>query len=91
MSPEVLAHLPRVVRDAYLAAVADGVGTVFLWAVPVAALVFVVAWLIKEVPLRGAAPAQVSASSGTAGERNGALAPAASTNSLSTVGSTISS
>ena len=91
MSPEVLAHLPKVVRDAYLAAVADGVGTVFLWAVPVAVLVFVVAWLIKEVPLRGAAPAQVSASSGTAGERNGALVPAASSNSLSTVGSTISS
>jgi EmrB/QacA subfamily drug resistance transporter len=91
MSPEVLAQLPKVVRDAYLAAVADGVGTVFLWAVPVAVLVFLVAWLIKEVPLRGAAPAQVSASSGSAVDRNGALVPAASTNPLSTVGSTISS
>jgi EmrB/QacA subfamily drug resistance transporter len=91
MSPEVLAHLPGVVRDAYLTAVADGVGTVFLWAVPVAALVFVVAWLIKEVPLRGAAPSQVSAPSGNAGERNGALVASANSNSLSTVGSTISS
>lgn len=91
MSPEVLAHLPSVVRGAYLAAVADGVGTVFLWAVPVAALVFVVAWVLKEVPLRGAAPAQVSAPSGNAAERNGAPPVLVNTNSLSTVGSAISS
>jgi hypothetical protein len=26
---------------------------VFLWAVPAAAVVFVLAWLVKEIPLRG--------------------------------------
>jgi EmrB/QacA subfamily drug resistance transporter len=80
-SPAILAQLPAVVHDAYLHAVADGVGTVFLWAVPVAVLVFLVAWFVKEVPLRGSAtPPQVSASKGSAGERNGALAAVADTN-----------
>jgi hypothetical protein len=30
---------------------------VFVWAVPSAVLIFVLAWFIKEVPLRGRAPA----------------------------------
>jgi len=33
--------------------ISHGVDTIFLWAAPAAALVFLLAWLIKEIPLRG--------------------------------------
>jgi hypothetical protein len=39
-------------------AIAHAVQVVFLWAAPAAVLVFLLALLIKEVPLRGRAPAQ---------------------------------
>ncbi|MGH3395718.1 MAG: hypothetical protein ACRDPO_13620 [Streptosporangiaceae bacterium] len=34
---------------------------VFIWAVPTAALVFVLAWLIREIPLRGRSEAPAEA------------------------------
>jgi len=37
--------------------IAHAVQGVFVWAVPAAAIIFVLAWFIKEVPLRGRAPA----------------------------------
>ncbi len=39
------------------AQVAHAIQGVFLWAAPSAILLFVLAWFIKEVPLRGSAPA----------------------------------
>ena len=31
---------------------------VFIWAAPAAGLVFLLAWFVKEVPLRGRAPSE---------------------------------
>ena len=36
-------------------AIAHAIDGVFIWAVPAAILVFVLAWFIKEVPLRSSA------------------------------------
>ena len=47
--------LPSDVRSVVTAAYADSLHVVFVWAVPVAALGFVVALLLKEVPLRDTA------------------------------------
>jgi EmrB/QacA subfamily drug resistance transporter len=47
--------LPDSIRPTVTAAYADSLHVVFLWAVPVAALGFVVALLLKEVPLRDTA------------------------------------
>ncbi|NUS12768.1 MAG: MFS transporter [Streptomyces sp.] len=51
--PKAIAGLPPVVKTPVLHAYAQAITTVFLWAVPVAALGFVMAWLLKEQPLRG--------------------------------------
>ncbi|RCG23514.1 MFS transporter [Streptomyces diacarni] len=53
-----LAKLPDAVRMAYEHAVADGTHVVFLVSAGVAALAFVAAWFIKEVPLKGATAQQ---------------------------------
>jgi EmrB/QacA subfamily drug resistance transporter len=60
LSPGAVQHLPAQLRDAVLFAISHGVQTVFLWAAPASVIVFALAWLIKEIPLRGAAdmPAQ---------------------------------
>jgi hypothetical protein len=51
-SPAVLAHLPAVIRDGYIAGYAKALHTVFLWATPLSALGFVLSLFLKEVPLR---------------------------------------
>ncbi|GAA4200105.1 MDR family MFS transporter [Actinocatenispora rupis] len=56
LTPEVLAKMPSAVHDAYLHAFSGAMGSVFWWALPAAALVFLLAWLVKQVPLRGSAP-----------------------------------
>jgi hypothetical protein len=38
-------------------AISHAVQSVFVWAVPSAVVVFALAWFVKEVPLRGRAPA----------------------------------
>ncbi|WP_030290946.1 MDR family MFS transporter [Streptomyces katrae] len=53
-----LAKLPEAVRDAYQHAVAAGTHSAFLLGAVVAVLGFAAAWFVKEVPLRGAGPAQ---------------------------------
>ncbi|MFF3935674.1 MDR family MFS transporter [Streptomyces phaeofaciens] len=54
-SPEGLHDLPGPVADPIVQAYADTIQTVFLWTVPVAALGFVVALFLKQVPLRDSA------------------------------------
>jgi hypothetical protein len=49
-------HLPALVRTDFFVAITHAVTGVFWLVVPAAAIVFVLAWLIKEVPLRGRAP-----------------------------------
>jgi len=51
-TPALLGHLPAVVRDAFVAGYAESIQTVFLVAVPIAALAFLATWLIPQVELR---------------------------------------
>jgi EmrB/QacA subfamily drug resistance transporter len=50
--PSQLARLPAPIRDSFVTAYADALTTVFIVAAPVAALAFVLAWLLPEQPLR---------------------------------------
>jgi MFS family permease len=52
-SPAVLEKLPDFIHSAYMTAVVDALQMVFWWAVPIAAIAFIVAWFVREVPLRG--------------------------------------
>jgi EmrB/QacA subfamily drug resistance transporter len=63
MSPAALAKLPATARDLYEHAVSNGTHQVFLWGAAIAALSFLVAWFIKEVPLRGAGAPQAKGES----------------------------
>ena len=56
-NPATVNHLPLLVRHGFFVAITHAVTGVFWLVVPAAALVFGLAWLIKEVPLRGRAPA----------------------------------
>ncbi len=51
-SPDRIRALPAPIRDGVVQAVADSMHVVFLAAVPVAALAFVVVLFLKELPLR---------------------------------------
>ncbi|NGN69614.1 DHA2 family efflux MFS transporter permease subunit [Streptomyces sp. A7024] len=51
--PRAIAQLPPEVRVEALHAYSTSITDVFLYAVPVVALAFVVSWFIKEQPLRG--------------------------------------
>ncbi len=51
-SPAALAKLPPAVHHGYQQAYASSLHTVFLVAVPIAAVAFGLSWLLKEVPLR---------------------------------------
>ncbi|MGI9005715.1 MAG: MDR family MFS transporter [Streptosporangiaceae bacterium] len=53
LSPTVVQHMHGPLLQAILASISHGIDTVFLWAAPTAAIVFALAWLIKEIPLRG--------------------------------------
>ena len=57
VTPAVLAHLPAFVRDGFTAGYAETIQTVFLIAVPIAALTIAAAWLIPQVELRRWSPA----------------------------------
>jgi EmrB/QacA subfamily drug resistance transporter len=51
-SPEAIRNLPANEYNAVADGIANGVSTVFLFAVPLVALAFALAWLLKEIPLR---------------------------------------
>jgi EmrB/QacA subfamily drug resistance transporter len=55
LDPVTVNLLPAPVRHDVFLAISHAVQGVFMWAAPSAVLVFVLAWLIKEVPLRGRA------------------------------------
>jgi EmrB/QacA subfamily drug resistance transporter len=57
-SPAALARLPAPLHTAFVDAYATSLHTVFLIAVPVGALAFLLAWTLKEVPLRSTTRAQ---------------------------------
>ena len=57
LDPATVDSLPAAVKHDVFFAITHAIQGVFIWAVPAAALIFVLAWFIKEVPLRGRAPA----------------------------------
>jgi EmrB/QacA subfamily drug resistance transporter len=56
LTPTMVRKLPGNVVDAFRQAIADGNSAVFLWAAIISVSGIVVAFFIKEVPLRGSAP-----------------------------------
>lgn len=52
VDPTALGALPPAVRGAIVDAYSSTIGTVFLWAVPVAAVAFLLTWLLPEIRLR---------------------------------------
>jgi EmrB/QacA subfamily drug resistance transporter len=56
-NPATVKGLPATVQHDVFYAITYAIHGVFLWAIPAALLAFVLAWFIKEVPLRGRAPA----------------------------------
>ena len=57
LNPATVDSLPARVKHDVFFAISHAIQGVFIWALPAAALIFVLAWFIKEVPLRGRAPA----------------------------------
>jgi EmrB/QacA subfamily drug resistance transporter len=64
LDPATVNQLPAVLRHAAFVGISHAVDGVFIFAAPAAVLVFLLAWLIKEIPLRGRedAPAKPVAS-----------------------------
>ena len=62
LDPATVDKLPTVVKHDVFVAIAHAVQGVFIWALPAAVLIFVLALLIREVPLRGREPAGDTAS-----------------------------
>jgi EmrB/QacA subfamily drug resistance transporter len=62
LDPATVDRLPAVIKHDVFYAIAHAVQGVFVWALPAAVLIFVLACFIKEVPLRGRAPAGQPAS-----------------------------
>jgi EmrB/QacA subfamily drug resistance transporter len=52
VTPALLSHLPAAIHQGIVAGYAESIQTVFIWAVPVAALAFLATWLIPQVELR---------------------------------------
>ncbi|MBF6171741.1 MDR family MFS transporter [Nocardia blacklockiae] len=59
-SPQLLQRLPEQQRIPIVDAYADTIDYVFRWVVPVAVLGFLVAWFLKQVPLRDSARAEAA-------------------------------
>jgi EmrB/QacA subfamily drug resistance transporter len=51
-SPEQIRSLPPAIADAVIDALSLGLRSVFLWAVPLLVVGFVLAWFLDEIPLR---------------------------------------
>jgi EmrB/QacA subfamily drug resistance transporter len=58
LNPVVVAHMPALVQHVVFTAITQAIQEVFFFAAPAAAAVFVLAWFIKEVPLRGRGAAE---------------------------------
>ena len=80
VTPAVLSHLSAAVRHGFVTGYAESIQTVFLIAVPIAALAFLASWLIPQVELRrwtGNAPESAPASTAGALESPAVDAPSA--------------
>jgi EmrB/QacA subfamily drug resistance transporter len=57
-TPALLKHLPAAIHQGFVAGYAESIQTVFLVAVPIAALAFLATWLIPQVELKRWSPAE---------------------------------
>jgi predicted MFS family arabinose efflux permease len=57
-TPALLSHLPAAVHLGFVSGYAESIQTVFIVAVPIAALAFLATWLIPQVELRKWSPAE---------------------------------
>jgi EmrB/QacA subfamily drug resistance transporter len=74
VTPAALGHLPALVRQGFVAGYAESIQTVFLIAVPIAALAFLASWLIPQVELRRwTAPAAPAADASAAAATSAAV------------------
>ncbi|MDI9886080.1 MDR family MFS transporter [Streptomyces sp. HNM0645] len=71
-----LARLPEQVREAYQFAVASGTHSAFLLGSAIAVIGFLAAFLVKEVPLKGAGPTRTEGASAGAPEGGAKVAEA---------------
>ena len=55
INPEQIDKLPAAIHNGFIDAFSSSLHTVFLAGVPIAIVAFVLALILKEVPLRGAA------------------------------------
>jgi EmrB/QacA subfamily drug resistance transporter len=58
LDPSVLSKLPAAAQEGLLHAVAYATSSIFVWAIPIAIIVPLLAWFIREVPLRGSSDTQ---------------------------------
>jgi EmrB/QacA subfamily drug resistance transporter len=56
LDPVTVNRLPEPVKHDVFFAISHAIDGIFIWAVPASILVFILAWFIKEVPLRSSAP-----------------------------------
>ncbi len=75
-TPALLSHLPAAVHQGFVAGYAESIQTVFLVAVPIAALAFLATWLIPQIELKQW-PEAAAAAPGT--DQNAGLAAAGTT------------
>ena len=54
ITPEVLKKLPPTIRHGFVQAFAEALPPIFLYLVPMLAVAFILAWFLKEKPLRSA-------------------------------------
>lgn len=52
ITPDMLRHMPHDIRQVFIHAFADALTPVFLYLVPLVVVAFVLAWFLKEIPLR---------------------------------------
>ncbi len=77
LAPEMVRRMPSNVIAALQKAITHGVVAVFGWAALICAVGVVVALFVKQVPLRGSAPAPNAGTAGTAAAAGAAVAVAA--------------
>jgi EmrB/QacA subfamily drug resistance transporter len=75
-TPALLSHLPPAIHQGFVAGYAESIQTVFIVAVPIAALAFLATWLIPQVELKKwpsaeTIPAAEPGSDGTVGQLTG--------------------
>ena len=81
-TPALLSHLPAAVHAGFVAGYAESIQTVFLVAVPIAALAFLATWLIPQVELQQWDGAEPGASQPETAAAGAAVAPQALTGAV---------